>query len=130
LNTTFTKEDLIKYGLPAELVGRISSIYETRELQIDDLKKILDYSKKSEFRKYEKIFKTCGVELSYSNQLLELIAKDAKKASTGARELNSLVSHMFERIMYDTFNNERIEEYTKCILDDEIVSDNTKYHWE
>lgn len=130
LNTTFTKEDLIKYGLPAELVGRISSIYETRELQTQDLKKILDYSKKSEFRKYEKIFEMCGAELKYSEHLLELIAQEAKKSSTGARELNALVSHMFEKIMYDAFNDEQIGKYTKCVLEDEIVFDNTKYHWE
>ena len=130
LNTTFTKEDLVQYGLPTELVGRISSIYETRELQIEDLIKILDYSKKSEFRKYERIFQQCGIELIYSQNLFSLIAEDAKKASTGARELNSIVSHMFERIMYDTFTNASVDKYTKCVLDNEIVSDNAKYHWE
>lgn len=129
MNTTFTKEDLIEYGLPAEFVGRISSIYETKELQVEDLKRILAYSKKSEFKKYEKIFWRYGIELIYSDNLFELIAKNAKKTSTGARELNSLVSHMFEKIMYDTFSNPVREEYTKCILDDEIVSDNTKYYW-
>lgn len=130
LNTSFAKEDLIEYGLPAELVGRISSIYQTRELEIEDLKKILDVSKKSEFRKYEKMFENYGISLVYSEKLFELIASNAKKSSTGARELNSLVSHIFEKVMYDTLSNPQIGNYTKCVLDDEIVSDNTKYHWE
>jgi len=130
LNTSFTKEDLVEYGLPTELVGRISSIYETRELEVEDLEKIVANSKKSEFRKYEGIFKQGGVELIYSERLFRLIAENAKKAKTGARELNSLVSHIFEKIMYDTFCNAKIEKCTKCILEDEIVSDNTKYHWE
>lgn len=129
MNTSFAKEDLIEYGLPAELVGRISSIYETRELEVEDLRKILDISKKSEFRKYEKIFKSYGIQLVYSDRLFELIASNAKKSSTGARELNSLVSHIFEKIMYDTLSNAQIGSYKKCILDDEIVFDNTKYHW-
>ena len=130
MNTSFAKEDLIEYGMPAELVGRISSIYQTRELEIEDLKKILKVSKKSEFRKYEKIFNGYGIRLLYSDRLFELIASNAKKSSTGARELNSVVSYIFEKIMYDALGNARIGKYTKCILDDEIVSDNTKYHWE
>lgn len=130
LNTSFTKEDLVKYGLPTELVGRVASIYETRELQVKDLRNILDYSRKSEFRKYEKIFKNNGIRLIYSDNLFTLIAENAKKASTGARELNSIVSHMFEKIMYDAFTTVPENKYTQCILSDEIVQDNTKYHWE
>ena len=129
MNTSFTKEDLIEYGLPAELVGRISNIYETRELQIDDLRKIIDVSKKSEFRKYERVLTSCGKKLIYSDELFKLIAENAKRSSTGARELNSLISHIFERIMYDILGNAEVDKYTKCILDNEIVSDNTKYHW-
>ena len=130
MNTSFTKEDLVEYGLPIELIGRISSIYETKDLQVDDLEKILTYSKKSEFRKYETIFRNTGKELVYSEKLFRLIAERAKKTSTGARELNSLVSHIFEKIMYDMLSNANATKYTKCILEDEIVRDNTKYHWE
>ena len=130
MNTTFTKEDLIEYGLPAELVGRISSIYETKELDVHDLRNILDYSKKSEFRKYEKVFKGSKIELIYSSNLFNIIAQNANRTLTGARELNSLVSHIFEKIMYDIFSNAEVKKYTKCVLDDDIVSDNSKYHWE
>lgn len=130
MNTTFTKEDLIQYGLPTEFVGRIASIYETRELQIEDLKKIIAHSKKSEFRKYEKVLKEYGIDIIYSDDLFELIAKNAKKTATGARELKSFISHMFERIMYDILSGEKVKKYTKCILKDEIITDNTQYCWE
>ena len=130
MNTTFIKEDLIQFGLPAEFVGRLSSIYETRELQIEDLKNIISRSKKSEFRKYERIMKEYGIELIYSDSLFELIAKNAKKSATGARELNSFISHIFEKIMYDFLSNEKIRNSKKCILSDDIVNDNTKYCWE
>ena len=130
MNTSFTKEDLIQYGLLAEFVGRISSIYETRELQVEDLKKIIAYSKKSEFRKYQNILREYGIKLVYSDSLFELIAKNAKKTATGARELNSLISHIFERIMYDILSSAKIRKCTKCILKDEIVTDNTRYCWE
>ena len=130
MNTTFTKEDLIQFGLPAEFVGRISSIYETRELQIEDLKNIIARSKKSEFRKYEKIFNEYGIELIYSDSLFDLIAKSAKKSATGARELNSFISHIFERVMYDFLSDANIRNSKKCILSDGIVKDNTRYHWE
>lgn len=129
MNTSFTKEDLIEYGLPAEFVGRISSIYETRELQKEDFVKILDYSKKSQFRKYEEILKRLGIEVVFSNKVFELIANNAKQCSTGARELNSYVSHIFEKIIYDIFSG-KAKNYSKCIIDDNIVFNNANYHWE
>ena len=129
MNTSFVKEDLIEYGLPAEFVGRISGIYETRELQTEDFVKILDYSGKSQFRKYERILKNQQKDIIYSKEIFEKIAVNAKKSSTGARELNSYVSHIFERIMYDIFSG-KAKDYSKCVIEDDIVLDNTKYHWE
>lgn len=129
MNTSFVKEDLIEYGLPAEFVGRISGIYETRELQTEDFVKILDYSGKSQFRKYERILKNLQKDLIYSSGIFEKIAVNAKKSSTGARELNSYVSHIFERIMYDILSG-KANNYSKCIIDNDIVFNNTKYHWE
>lgn len=129
MNTSFIKEDLIEYGIPAEFVGRISGIYETHELQKNDFVKILDHSKKSQFRKYEEILKYLGIDLEFSNQIFELIADNAKKGSTGARELNSYVSHIFEKIIYDIFSG-KAKNYSKCVIDDKIVFNNANYHWE
>lgn len=125
---TFTKEDLIEYGLPAEFVGRIANIYETNDLSAEDLEKILKQSKKSIFRQYENIFRASEIELEYPNDLLYNIAQRAKKYSTGARELNSQVSYIFERIMYDMLNGK--VDSKKCVLEENIISDNKKFHWE
>lgn len=126
--TSFTKEDLIEYGLPAEFVGRIANIYETNDLLAEDLEKILKQSKKSIFRQYENIFRASEIELKYPDDLLYNIAQKAKKYPTGARELNSQVSYIFERIMYDMLNGK--VDSKKCVLEESIISDNKKYHWE
>lgn len=125
--TSFTKEDLIEFGLPAEFVGRVTNIYETNKLTEKDLVKILKYSKESIFKKYENILIASKIELEYPENLFENIAKRACTFPTGARELNSQVSYIFEGIIYDVLNNKK--EYKKYILEEEILTNNTKYRW-
>lgn len=129
MNTSFTKEDLIEYGIPTELVGRIANIYETKELTVEELTKILKFSKKSIFKQYENLFKDLKIELKYTDELLYNIAKNAKTYPTGARELNSQVSYIFEKIMYDIFTSQS-KIYKCCILDDDIIFNNEHYRWE
>mgnify|MGYP003376214786 CR=1 FL=1 len=61
----------------------------------------------------------------YDGKLFECIAEESLALDTGARELNSTVNYIFENIMYDVMAN--CNKYTKCILDTDIVHDNTKY---
>ncbi len=129
MNTSFTKEDLIAYGIPLEMVGRIGAIYETNPLGTKELTTILKKSKKSAFRKYEKIFSEIGIKLVYGDTLFEEIASQTNAKAMGARELNARVSFIFEQIMYDSFNKD-VTNYTKCVLEKGIVNDNSKYHWE
>ena len=126
--TSFTKQDLIEYGLPSEFVGRISNIYETNNLSEEDLTKILKFSKKSIFRRYENILIASGIKLEYPDDLFYKIAQNAHKYPTGARELNSYVSYMFERIMYDVLNGK--VDSKKCVLEEGIISNNRQFHWE
>lgn len=125
---SFTKEDLIEYGMPTEFIGRITNIYETNNLDENNLVKILATSRGSIFKKYEAIFKAAGIELEYPKDLFLNIAKKAKMYPTEARELNSQVSYIFEGIIYDLLNNKK--DYKKCILEEGILNDNHKYHWE
>ena len=125
---SFTKEDLIEYGMPTEFIGRITNIYETNNLDESNLVKILANSKGSIFKKYEAIFKAAGIELEYPKDLFLNIAKKAIMYPTGAIELNSQVSYIFEGIIYDLLNNKK--DYKKCILEEGILNDNHKYHWE
>lgn len=125
---SFTKEDLIEYGMPTEFIGRITNIYETNNLDESNLVKILTNSKGSIFKKYEAIFKAADIQLEYPKTLFLNIAQKAKMYPTGARELNSQVSYIFEGIIYDLLNNKK--DYKKCVLEEEILNDNKKYHWE
>lgn len=125
---SFTKEDLIEYGMPTEFIGRITNIYETNNLDESNLVKILANSKGSIFKKYEAIFKAADIQLEYPKTLFLNIAKKAKMYPTGARELNSQVSYIFEGIIYDLLNNKK--DYKKCVLEEGILNDNKKYHWE
>lgn len=125
---SFTKEDLIEYGMPTEFIGRITNIYETNNLDENNLVKILATSRGSIFKKYEAIFKAAGIELEYPKDLFLNIAKKAKMYPTGARELNSQVSYIFEGIIYDLLNNKK--DYKKCVIEEGILNDNKKYHWE
>lgn len=125
---SFTKEDLIEYGMPTEFIGRITNIYETNNLDESNLVKILANSKGSIFKKYEAIFKAADIQLEYPKTLFLNIAQKAKMYPTGARELNSQVSYIFEGIIYDLLNNKK--DYKKCVLEEEILNDNKKYHWE
>ena len=125
---SFTKEDLIEYGMPTEFIGRITNIYETNNLDESNLVKILANSKGSIFKKYEAIFKAADIQLEYPKTLFLNIAQKAKMYPTGARELNSQVSYIFEGIIYDLLNNKK--DYKKCVLEEGILNDNKKYHWE
>mgnify|MGYP004629655591 FL=1 len=125
---SFTKEDLIEYGMPTEFIGRITNIYETNNLDESNLVKILANSKGSIFKKYEAIFKAADIQLEYPKTLFLDIAQKAKMYPTGARELNSQVSYIFEGIIYDLLNNKK--DYKKCVLEEGILNDNKKYHWE
>lgn len=125
---SFTKEDLIEYGMPTEFIGRITNIYETNNLDESNLAKILSTSKGSIFKKYEAIFKAADIQLEYPKTLFLNIAQKAKMYPTGARELNSQVSYIFEGIIYDLLNNKK--DYKKCVLEEGILNDNKKYHWE
>lgn len=128
------KQDLIKYGLPEEFVGRIGTIVEMNKLGEKDLAEILKKSRLSIFRSYQKVLKQSGVLLSYDGALFERIAKKSLSLDTGARELSNTVNYMFEGIMYEVLSNpekyqqaEGTSTYIICNLSLDIVNDNTQY---
>lgn len=121
----FLKQDLVKYGLPEEFVGRIDTIIEMNKLTKQDLALILKRSKLSIFRRYQAELRKKGIALSYNGKLFECIAEESLALDTGARELSNIVNFMFENIMYDILANPN--KYRKCTLYLDIVRDNTKY---
>ena len=127
------KQDLVKYGLPEEFVGRIGSIVEMNNLTKKDLALILRNSKLSIFRRYQKALKQRGILLSYDGALFERIAEKSLSLDTGARELSNTVNYIFEGIMYEVLSNpekyQKSEQYAykHCNLYLGIVDDNTQY---
>lgn len=121
----YLKQDLIKYGLPEEFMGRIDTIIEMNDLGYKDLVKILKKSKLSIFKKYEIELKMIGVSLVYDDDLFKSIAKASLELDTGARELTNTVNYIFDHITYEVLSNPT--KYSKCILLPGIVEDNTKY---
>lgn len=125
VNSEFTKKDLIDYGMTEEFVGRIDTIIEMNKLTKADLTSILKTSKQSIFRCYQSELSKRGVTLSYSSQIFDLIAEESLSIDTGARELSNIVNHMFEKIIYEILSNPG--KFKKCVLNLEIVHDNSQY---
>lgn len=121
----FVKKDLVNYGMPEEFVGRIDTIIEMNKLTKQDLSLILRKSDLSIFRRYQSELKKKGIVLSYDGKIFERIAEESLALDTGARELSNTVNYMFENIMYDILANPN--QYKKCNLDLDVVTDNTKY---
>ena len=94
-------EDLLKFGLIPEFIGRLPVIANLRELERDDLISILTKPKNALVKQYQELFAMEGVNLTFDQKALEAIADLAVKRGTGARGLRSIM----ENIMLDTMYN-------------------------
>ena len=103
-------EDLVKYGLIPEFIGRFNSIATCNELSIQDLMEILTSPKNSIIEQYKNLFSEDNVDLSFTDEALENIAVKAKKAGTGARALRMIVENKLIDLMYEVPSDENIAE--------------------
>ena len=94
-------EDLIKFGLIPELVGRLPVITPLEELDEKALINILTEPKNAIIKQYQALFKMEGVELRFTKDALTAIAQKAISRKTGARGLRSIVENMLLDTMYD-----------------------------
>lgn len=92
-----TTEDLVKYGLIPELIGRLPVIATLEELKEEELLKILKEPKNSLTKQYKKLFEYDNIKLNINDSVLKIIVKKAMEEKTGARGLRAL----FERVMLD-----------------------------
>lgn len=92
-----TTEDLVKYGLIPELIGRLPVIATLEELKEEELLKILKEPKNSLTKQYKKLFEYDNIKLNIDDSVLKIIVKKAMEEKTGARGLRAL----FERVMLD-----------------------------
>ncbi|MBF0277898.1 MAG: ATP-dependent Clp protease ATP-binding subunit ClpX [SAR324 cluster bacterium] len=94
-------EDLLKYGLIPEFIGRLPVITTLEDLEEKHLKQILQEPKNAILKQYEKLFELEGVELQFTQDAIQAIARVAIKRKTGARGLRSILENVMLDIMYD-----------------------------
>ena len=111
-------EDLIKFGLIPEFVGRLPVIATLEELDVTALKQILTTPKNALTRQFEKLFKMEGVELEFREEALTAIANRAIKRKTGARGLRSIIEHALLDIMFELPG---MKDVSKVVVDEKTV---------
>jgi len=94
-------EDLHKFGLIPEFVGRIPVMAHVEELTEDDLVRILTEPKNALVKQYQRLFALEGVELAFTEDALREIASQAIKHGTGARGLRSILESLLLDLMYE-----------------------------
>ena len=112
-------EDLVKYGLIPEFVGRLPMIATLDELDLDALVRIIKEPKNSLIKQYQKLFEMEGVEIQFRDEALKAVAQKAKERKTGARGLRSIM----ESVLLDTmYKIPSMEEVTKVIIDAAVIN--------
>lgn len=96
-----TSDDLVKFGLIPELIGRLPMTTALKELNKDDLKKILVEPKNAITKQFQVSFAIDDVDLSFDDEAIEQIAEVAIKSKTGARGLRAIVEHILLDLMYE-----------------------------
>lgn len=112
-------EDLIKYGLIPEFVGRLPVIATLEELDEDALVQILTEPKNALTKQFAKLFEMEGVELEFRPEALRSAARKAMERKTGARGLRSIIEHVLLNTMYDLPS---IENVNKVVVDEGTIS--------
>ncbi len=112
-------EDLVKYGLIPEFVGRIPITTTLDELSLDALVRILKEPKNALIKQYQKLFELENVKLRFTDEVLLAIAKDAIERKSGARGLRAILETAMLDIMYDIPS---LPEITECVINEEVVT--------
>ena len=96
-----TTQDFVEYGFEPEFIGRLPVRVVCEELSADDLYKIMKFSEGSILRQYERAFRAYGIEISFEDEALHLIAEAAAKEKTGARGLLTVWEKLFREYKYN-----------------------------
>lgn len=113
-------EDLLRFGLIPELIGRLPVIVSLRELSEDALVRIMKEPKNSLIRQYQELFQMDGVELEIQDEAVTAIANKAIELRTGARGLRGIFEKMMTNIMFELPSRDDVK---KCIITKETVED-------
>ncbi len=111
-------EDLLKYGLIPEFVGRLPVISTLEPLDEHALVRILKEPKNALVKQYQKLLEMDNVELEFEDAALEAIAKEAIKRNTGARGLRAIIESIMLDVMYEIPSRDDVQ---KCIITEKVV---------
>jgi len=112
-------EDLVKYGLIPEFVGRLPVIATLNELDEDALMQILTEPKNSLSKQYQKLFEMEGVEIDFRDEALRAVARKAMEKKTGARGLRSILENVLLDTMYHIPSESGV---SKVVIDESSIN--------
>ena len=116
-------EDLLKYGLIPEFVGRLPVVTTLHDLEVDHLVKILQEPKNALIRQYQKMFEIEDIELNFTKGGVKAIAEEAIKRKTGARGLRSIIEKVMLETMYEVPSDSSVQQ---CIVEAENIHKHTR----
>lgn len=111
-------EDVKKFGIIPELVGRLPIIAPLQVLEIEDLKKIISEPKNAILKQYKLMFEMDNIDLEFNDEAIEEIAKKAYDQKAGARGIRSIIENIMLEIMYDVPSQKDV---AKCIITKDVV---------
>lgn len=112
-------EDLIKFGLIPEFIGRIPIIATLDDLSMEALVRILSEPKNALVKQYRKLFELEGVELKFTEEALREVARDAVGRKSGARGLRAILESVMLDIMYDIPSMNDVRE---CVIGEAVIN--------
>ena len=116
-------EDLLKFGLIPEFIGRLPVMVTLDELSEDALVRIITEPKNALMKQYKKLFKIDGVELEIKEDAIRAVAQKALERKTGARGLRSILEGVMTDIMYEIPSRDDV---TKCIITKETITEGAR----
>ena len=116
--TDVQPEDLLKYGLIPEFIGRLPLIATLDDLEEESLIKILKEPRNALVKQYKKLFELEDVELNFTDDALIAIAREAQNRKSGARGLRSIMEDIMLNIMYELPSQTNVRE---CMITEEVV---------
>ena len=111
-------EDLIRFGLIPEFIGRLPVIASLGELSLEALVRILTEPKNALVKQYQKLFEFEGVKLKFAKDALKAVAKEALDRKSGARGLRAILEKVMLDIMYDLPSRSGVGE---CVIGEEVI---------
>ena len=118
LLTLCEPEDLLRFGMIPEFVGRLPVLATLEELDVPALVRILTEPKNALVKQYQRLFEMEGVQLKFTDGAMGAISEEAIRRKTGARGLRAILEEIMLDVMYDLPSRDNIRE---CIISEEVV---------